>query len=364
MRVRNQICLLLVTLLLLLPPAIGEGSQGTALSDTASQMAPGTWAQLTGTNVFNASLLKTGTTDWVLNYANSAVWDPVNKEVRFIGKGHGESVRMIIYDEATDNWSNGPTTVSAPHAYDNNAIDPSTGIQYYRASGWGGYRMRKYENGSWSDMPSSPTTNGAWSVATGLTFFPELNSLFLIGSNKLSQFDLDTQTWSITKTGLSTGGYHTVAEYDPVNKVIYYGGGNNETTLYRMDAQFNQTTIAEAPAIIGVNSSIVSVDPVSGDILLLGRDRSFWAYKSATDEWVSLDASSVPVFANQSSYPNRATVFTAVTPIADYGVTMYLNRFNGVWLYKSAAAAIPEPTTAALGIMALAGFGLFRRRSR
>jgi len=247
MKVRNQHFLLSATILFSL--VIGGNCLGSPLSDLANQMAPGTWASLNTTG-FDNNLLKTGSTDYVLNYGNSAVWDPINKEVRYMGKGHQESTRMIIYSESTNSWKKGPTTESAPHGYDHNAIDPSTGVQYY----FGGQNfMRKYENGSWSNMPNLPGNQYTWPIALAIEFFPEVGKLFLVDDTNLLW--LNNGSWSNVPgtSRISTGGYHLVAEYSPADKVLYYGGGNGERTLYRLDADLNQTTIADAPVNIAVN---------------------------------------------------------------------------------------------------------------
>jgi len=332
MKLLNQHFLLSVSCLIFL--AIGGNSHGSPLSDLANQMAVGTWAPLSTTG-FDNNLLKTGSTDYVLNYGNSAVWDPINKEVRYMGKGHQESTRMIIYSESTNSWARGPTTVSSPHGYDHNAINPATGAQYYFG---GQVFMRKYENGSWSNLPNLTGTQYSWPIALGIEYFPEVDKLFLVSNNRLVW--LDNGSWSNVPglSSISTGGYHLVAEYSPADKVIYYGGGNGEKTLYRLDADLNQTAIADAPIPIAVNSSIVSVDPVSGDILLVGRDQTAWNYRPSTDDWVPWD--DVPIFTPQW---NNKISFTLAVPIADYGVTMYLSRVHGVYLYKHAALAVTEP---------------------
>lgn len=58
------------------------------------------------------------------------MWDPVKREVRFVGQGHNEAEKMIVYSESDNSWKgiSGPNSGGIGHGYDHNAINPATGI--------------------------------------------------------------------------------------------------------------------------------------------------------------------------------------------------------------------------------------------
>jgi hypothetical protein len=110
---------------LLLCAAFAACIYATALSDKAASMQPGTWSEFTTSGWTNA-LITTGV-DKILNYANSAVWDSIKREVRFVGQGHMEAEKMIIYKESTNSWANAspPGGGGIGHGYDHNDHEPA-----------------------------------------------------------------------------------------------------------------------------------------------------------------------------------------------------------------------------------------------
>ncbi|MGI9336035.1 MAG: hypothetical protein ACR2RL_23050, partial [Gammaproteobacteria bacterium] len=85
--------------------------------------------------------------------------------------------------------------------------------------------------------------------------------------------------------------------------------------------------------------SVVTVDPVSGDFLVLAEDDSFWRFDILADTWVQLPSGNVPVFVDP---PNQDPTFhTVATPVDTYGVVMVLQwrpQESKVWLYKHVAS--------------------------
>src|SRR5262245_16555477 len=83
------------------PPA-----HGSALSDAANAMSPGTWVQLSSATGLSAFATDNST---ILEYANRGTWDAVGKRMYFCGVSHTASLfynKCVTYDEATNAFSN------------------------------------------------------------------------------------------------------------------------------------------------------------------------------------------------------------------------------------------------------------------
>ena len=70
------------------------------------------------------------------------------------------------------------------------------------------------------------------------------------------------------------GVYQNFAEYNPVHKVMIFGGGNGSRDLYKMDNAGTITKMMNAPIDLGTTwGSITTIDPMSGDFLIFGIGR-------------------------------------------------------------------------------------------
>src|SRR5262249_39757171 len=105
------------------------------------------------------------------------------------------------------------------------------------------------------------------------------------------------------------------------------GAGNNSKELHQLDAAGEVMKLPEAPFVIRISSTVVSVDPVSGDVLVLNMEdkNKFYALDMAKKEWKRV--------------PDAPITAGVAAPIASEGVTFYFtNRPEKVYLYKHAAA--------------------------
>ncbi len=138
------------------------------------------------------------------------------------------------------------------------------------------------------------------------------------------------------------GPYHNFAEHSPVHKVVIFGGGNGSSDLYKLDAEGKVTTLKKAPIGIGTMQSIVTVDPVSGDFLVFGKNGSFHVYDVAKDAWKEQEGK-VPIF-EPSRVKDNKVWHVAATPVSTYGVTMFVKYYHAdpaqawVYLYKHSEA--------------------------
>lgn len=329
---KNQILRLLVVgfLIIFFQPT---SAMATALGDLAAQMQPGTWAELK-TNNFDGVLNFPGGNPAanILEYADSAAWDPISQQFLFIGGSHYESTKFVTYSALTNSW----TVMPQPpwcgcgiqwHSYDYNAINPVKG-EFYVA-------FQKYNIASktWSAVPSIPgVTFGRAHLA--VEYFPEMNGLIIIGDGAVYHYNESTNKWATLASGLGFSGLHPVAEYNRVHKVVYFGGGDGSNQMFKLDNSGKVTTLKPAPLDIGIWHTIVTVDPVSGEYLIFGNGKLFYSYNIVTDTWKQKDGSSIPIF-NPARDPETFSI--VATPVSTYGVVMFVKDYYGqstVYLYK------------------------------
>ena len=84
--------------------------------------------------------------------------------------------------------------------------------------------------------------------------------------------------------------YHEIARYNPVHKVIVFGGGNDSKgfvsrEMWKLNADGKVTKLHEAPISIGITHTIFVVDPVTGQYLVFARDGSVYEYDVVADDW-------------------------------------------------------------------------------
>lgn len=307
----------------LLPYAVG--SHASALGELAAKMAPGDWAELKTTG-YSTSLITTGT-DNILNYSNSAVWDPVKKEVRFVGQGHNEAEKMIIYTEEDNTWKNqsGPNTSGIGHGYDHNALDPATGISYYRK--FASSAVFQYD-GAWKTAPSLEGTPNSNNCCGSLTWFPEMNALTFWGSGYVDV--LKNGKWSVVATKqVKMGDYHNVSEYSSQYGLVFGGAGNDDKNLYALNAAGTLTAIPPAPVSMGIYSALVIADPGSGELVVVSRDKTIWSYHPGIKTWAQMKAPTVNLFVNED-IPIK---FMVASSISTYNVIMFIKK-DAIYLYK------------------------------
>ena len=323
-----------VALILNLTAVSMAGAADTELARLAASMKPGTWAELKTTG-YSAELLKVQN-HHILQYTDTAVWDPKTNQVLFVGQGHYSAVKFIAYAAATNSWKLLPTpswwtgdakTGKGPigHAYQNNTIDPARGLFFHHQSAT--RLVHKYDiaGGEWSTLPE--IKGAATGHGTALAYFPERKGLVRVYGGTVHFFDEDKGAWTQMKDKLAMGPYHNIAKYNPVDKSVILGGGNGSKALYRMDAQGNITPLKEAPFVLRISSTVTAVDPVSGDLLVLNMEEKlknkFYALDVKKNEWRQL--------------PDAPIAEGVTAPISGYGVTLYFaNRPAKVFLYKHA----------------------------
>jgi hypothetical protein len=323
----------------------------TTLGNLATSMPPGTWAELT-TNNISASLTNTGGADGMtLSYAETAVWDPVSQQFFFVGGDHAPNPcypRFVSYTESTNTWQIRPqpawfpcTPGSAMHGYNHTAIDSVNGKLYHRP--FNDPVVRKYDIASqaWTALPAVTSSVIEYlSVAVGVAWFPERNSLVYASieagtKGAVIEYSETTGQWTKIAANLPMGGYQNFAKYNPIHKVVLFGGGQGDRHIYKLDAAGHVTALSDAPIPMGVENSIVTVDPLSGKYLIFGNSNDFYVYDVTSDTWVLQSGTTPPIFNSPSYFPLLHGV--VVTPVSNYAVNMFVRCGVSdchVYLYK------------------------------
>jgi len=377
-----------VVLLLMLGPATAaempdKAGPQTAMARLAAGMKPGQWAELK-TEGLSMKVFSDGG-HHALQYTDEAVWDPGSRQLFFCGEGHGAAPRFVKYTESTNRWTVLPLPNFAPvHAYDHQAIDPLSGT-YYR----GRYYSREIQQynikeGTWSKLTDIPASSGLGGsrITFGFEYFPEMRGLVVfLSAHGLYFYDIPKNQWRQLAGSLGQYAYHEIARYNPVHKVVVFGGGNDSKgyrskDLWKLGASGQITKLRETPLPIGVTSTIFTVDPVSGKYLVFGRDKQAYEYDVTTDTWTELggrptntplsrfgrgvgregtgqsehegavgrppEGPEPPIFTFGPDLKGSAVFGCVATPVSSHGVVMFVKYDRDkskVFLYKHAAAS-------------------------
>src|SRR5947209_8203286 len=340
----------------------------TALRSLAASMQPGTWASFT-TNNINQTLSNTGgAAGSIFGYTEYIKWDRVGHRLYYMGSDHSTSstqqnfARHVQYDEASNAWTILPqqsfgifSPGNGAHGYDHGAIDPVNRYFYWRR--YTDLTVYRYnmDTGVWNAMPQNNVIQFN-SCCVGIDYFPELHGVLWAGDENgdnggVTRLNDATGQWDRIGQAAAypMGDLHNFAEYNPVFKVMVFGGGESGASprkIYKLNASGVVTPLKDPPFDVGINSTIFTVDPVSGDYLVFTNTSQFYVYNVSTDTWtLRASGSSVPIWTTTYGNP----IFGAVGgPIDTYGVNVFVTcdgpnncRVN---IYKhSASSGTPPP---------------------
>jgi len=214
-----------------------QQASASALSDLVAQMAGGEWRELTTTNL-NPTMIAGGASGIAIGYSDELTWDPTSRQLFFVGGDHGDQPQFINYRESTNTWQRLPreswmnVTTTPMHGYDHAGIDVAGQDYYFRP--YGSMTVHRYHipSSTWTDLPAIPANVMAYeNCCVGVEWFPERNALLYVsvesGTNG-SAIEFASGQWRrLNPTpSLPIGEYHNFTEYNPVNKVMFFGGGN------------------------------------------------------------------------------------------------------------------------------------------
>ena len=335
--------LVLLTLLCCLPGVV-DGTQvnsgvSTALASLAASLHAGTWAELE-TNQINSTLKSDGGVSGVIfGYTEYIKWDPVAHRLYFLGGDHSQSgtpvMKFVQYEESSNTWSVLPSqdwfTAFATHGYDHAAIDPVHRYFYFRPPGNTTMWRYNLDNPSWTAMPRNNVIQFN-SCCVGIEYFPELRGVIWVSDENVDDGGVvrlsdATGQWDRLGKGAAypMGRYHNFAEYNPVRKVVVFGGGEGGSAtrqIWKLDAKGTVTRLNKAPIDLGIQNAIFTVDPAGGDYLVLTRTQEFYVYNVVSDTWsLKTRGSSVPIWT--TAYQNAIHGVVA-GPISTYGVNVFV----------------------------------------
>ncbi len=196
----------------------GEDVEQSELAKLAAAMEPGAWAEL-NTEGYGPDLLDVQN-HHILEYTDTAVWNPKSQQVLFVGQGHYSALRFIAYSAATNPWKRLPTPKVVEgrpgnrqggpigHAYNNNALDAARGILFHHQSATRLVHRYDVAADKWTTLPE--IKDAAAGHGTALAWFPERQELVRILGGTVHVFDERTNAWSILKDKLPVGPYHNL----------------------------------------------------------------------------------------------------------------------------------------------------------
>jgi hypothetical protein len=332
---------------------------GSALATLAAQMPPGTWAELPTNGLTNQLLTDIADYSYITQYSEDLAWDPISRQLLFVGGPHTGQVKFITYNEATNTWRAEPRPsfwncaanelwgLCRGHAYDHLAINAAAGKLYFRHFNSAVISQYDIATTAWSRLPDMPANVFAPGTCCGaLEYFQEMNGLVAVmgAFGEVGLYTPANNQWRQLGSGVPMGGYTNFLEYNPVHKVMIFGGGwgsGSRKALHKLDATGAITRLNDHPFDqLGSSQSIVTVDPVSGRYLVFGKigdQPAFYEYEVTTDSWRLQPASRRPPFFDVGA--DGPLFGTVATPISTYGVTAFLNydRDNSkLYLYKHA----------------------------
>jgi hypothetical protein len=333
MKVNNVLAVIFAAALLGSHP-LGARADGpdTAVGKLAAGMKAGEWKEFKSEK-YDFNTLMRG--DDILAYSGKAAWDAVSQQALFIGQTHLKGPPVFIAYSAKENtWKRLPTPKWAEnlkwfHAYENNAADSARGVFFHHSSD--SVRVHKYDvaKDEWTTLPDlkAPTGHG-----TALEYFPEMKGLVRVLNGNVWFWSEEKNAWRHLAGKLDMGPYHNFATYSPKFKVVLLGGGNGSRAIHRLDAQGKITAGKSAPVDLGIGRSLNVVDPVSGELLVLSKDKKFLAYHPGKDEWRELPAADGLTL----KYPGHSV---SAVPLSTHGVVLFFSsRPQGMmtYLYKHA----------------------------
>ena len=249
----------------------------TALETAANSLSEGQWISFQ-TNDINAVLGANGASGCVFGYTDDIVWDPISRQLFFFGGDHNAPAHFLSYTEQTNTWQRLPRepwfkgqSSGADHGYDHNAIDPAGRAFFHRT--FGSPYVYKYDitNGTWTQLPSFAQDISYVNGYAAVEYFPELQGIVFSSTAAIILEDVASQ-WRELSPDVPAGSYHNIAEYNPVHKVLVFGGGVGSNDLYKIDSAGNITALKKAPINLGIQETVFTVDPVSGEYLVFTKN--------------------------------------------------------------------------------------------
>lgn len=313
-------------------PPPKDQALNSELAKQAAALQPGKWVELK-TEGLTKEVCVTSKGYSIFGWSDDAVWDPQTNQLLFMG--FRQELKFVAYDEAKNAWHTYKAYESKAtfgHPYGNNAIHPSSGIFYNLECGSNQIHAFDTRKEEWSKLP--PCTLPCQGLGLAIEYFPEMNALLLIYSQKLYKLDLDTQKWLVLANSVPVGNAHVTMRYNARHKCVFMGGGNDGMRkIAVLEASGAVTPKQDAPFDLKMTTTKAVADPGTGDFLVLAEDH-FHAFDPVKNTWTPLGS-----VAKDTPIKDGSAV---VAPVDKYGVSMWVEAHTSqkrVYLYKYAKPA-------------------------
>lgn len=317
----------------------------TALAAAAAAMTSGQWSAFSAGGMDSNLLFSIIGSDPIITDAARGHYDAVHKELKFAASTHtggayiANAGGLVTYDELSNAWTREHYTWSSEdpgHGYYHNALNRLNGNIYFRSFNSATVYTRVYGNTgqtSWQTGLVANVLKPANQVASGLEWFPELNSgsggLVFCDELGASYSNAALSSWT-QQSGTSTSGpYQNWIAAS--GGFVYWGGGNGSTAVYRIGPTGTVTTMANSPLQAGVNlfsDGLILSHPNGTGLLLFGTDANglgFGIYSFDGTSWSSIGTHSL-----------GGPLWIGFT-IREYGICAFLRAQGGnptMQLYK------------------------------
>jgi len=299
------------------------------------------WDHKNGKRVYGAQRMFNIMTD---GWANDGKWDPKTRQVFYLGTGHYAALKFVSYSDDSNSWTLMPVPTWADprnpkavacgkergkrvwprsHTYDCQFIDPESRLFGIVWRPW--IYTYNIDTRKWSWVKSQSANAKNCDIAA--EYFPEMKGLLFTGYGGNLVFR-DLAAGKERRLGRAGTGAHGVMEYNPVHKVLVWGGLGR---LWRLEAGGKPKKLKAPPGMIAcVGKAKFMCDPVSGEFVVQTEKTEnskrtkkapskTYAYHPIKDEWKEL--------------PDRRFPSGVAVPVSTYGVIMICSR-NKVYVYK------------------------------
>jgi len=297
-----------------------------------------TWSLVQDPNMGNGS---------VLEYANKGIYDPVRKEIRYVGVGDtspggSDETKYLRYRVSTNQWSEEakPFIDQQSHTWDFNAVNPVTGYNYIVKARTGDFWQ--WNGSSWSSIAGNSDFSAQLPACTW-----DETRVGLVCSARSAGVQIwrpSTGIWSSlgTPPGFTNPPYHQVIHYHRQSGDLLVGyGGNDPTKFWRLkqNGTFEALTAPTSLECCGNASEakLTAFDYRTGKFLVLrgkgSLQSNLWEYNFTTNVWTNL-GNRIPVVRTASSD------WGIIVPIQDFGGVVLIIKQPGpqttptAYLYK------------------------------
>jgi len=338
-----------------------EEAPSTVLATAAAGMSSGDWLQLTGSDLpsgLDLFSFQGGSSGIATHFATNMAYDSSAKKMYWLGCDHGDDTLFLVYDEATNAWSEQATSVpwgieaggTTAHGYNHTVWTP--GQLWHRP--YSALNIRRWDGGtSWGTVDYSGVAFYS-QAANGCAFHPNFGTngsilIFQLESGTVGAlFKVDPVTEAVSvivSTGAGTldpvGDPHLFNVYNPTSDVCFFGGGASVDTCWTINASGTVTAKASISSGLGdvgpaTGYSRIWANPSNGNFIAIKDSSTWYDFSVSCDSWTSRGGTVTML----SSNTYNGTVDGVIgESLPDYGVLVFVKAYSGssnaeMWLFK------------------------------